>query len=199
MASRLLFDRTATLLFKEGNVARFQIDSLPTTAKICSLTLESIPDPRLLSGRGSLKERVMQIGQVAKLTEVSVDTVRHYERCGLLNGVARTPAGYRMYSSDAVEQIRIIRSALAVGFTNAELSRIFRTRNAGGAPCREVRAIAGVKLENLEQDIQRMQMLRRELKRVIRCWDKMLTAARPGQQAHLLEILLSQKSKGDRK
>jgi len=143
--------------------------------------------------------RAMRIGEVAALTGVSVDTVRHYERRGLLNMVARTASGYRMYSTDAVEKIRLIRSALAVGFTIAELSRIFKTRNAGGAPCREVRAQAVLKLKNLEEHIQKMHLLRSELKGIIRRWDKMLRGTTPGQQAHLLEILVSRKSKGDQK
>jgi DNA-binding transcriptional MerR regulator len=101
-----------------------------------------------------------------------------------------------MYSSEAVEQVRLIRSALAVGFTIAELSRIFKTRNAGGAPCQDVRAMAYRKLKDLEDNIHEMLSLRRELKRVLRRWDKMLKAAGPGQKAHLLQILVSRKSKG---
>jgi DNA-binding transcriptional MerR regulator len=141
----------------------------------------------------------MQIGEVARLTNVSVDTVRHYERQGLLNNISRTASGYRVYSSDAVEQIRLIRSALDVGFTIAELSRIFKTRHAGGAPCAEVRTMAGVKLRDLERDIAKMQSLRRELRTLIRRWDGILKTTRPGQPAHLLQVLVSHKSKGDRK
>ena len=65
----------------------------------------------------------MRIGEVARLTGVSRDTVRHYERRGLLKTTPRTEGGYRMYSPDAVEQIRLVRSALAVGFTIAERRR----------------------------------------------------------------------------
>ena len=104
-----------------------------------------------------------------------------------------------MYSPDAVEQIRLVRSALAVGFTIAELADIFKTRNSGAAPCKEVRAMAALKLTSLEELIQKMHLLRRELRGLLRRWDKMLTATVPGQQARLLEILVSQKSKGDEK
>jgi len=146
-----------------------------------------------------LKHRAMHIGEVARLTDVSVDTIRHYEKQGLLHNITRTLSGYRVYSHDAVPQIRLIRSALDVGFTIAELSRIFKIRNAGGAPCAEVLMLAGVKLRNLERDITDMQSLRRELKALIRRWDGMLKRTRPGHQAHLLQVLVSHQSKGDRK
>ena len=139
----------------------------------------------------------MRIGEVAALVGVSVDTVRHYERCGLLKKAPRTTAGYRMYSIDTVVRIRIIRSALAVGFTIAELSGIFKSRNAGGAPCREVRSMAGLKLKHLEDHIQDMQSLRGDLQRIIDRWNEMLRTTSHGQQARLLETLISQKPKGD--
>ena len=102
-----------------------------------------------------------------------------------------------MFSPDTVEQIRLVRSSLAMGFTIAELARILKTRNAGGVPCKEVRAMAAMKLSSLEEHIQKMHLLRRELKGLLRRWDRMLKAAAPGQQARLLEIIVSHKSKGD--
>ena len=57
--------------------------------------------------------------------------------------------------------------------------------------------MATMKLAGLERRIQEMELLRRELKRLVRRWNKMLNAVTPGQPARLLEILVSQKSKGD--
>ena len=82
---------------------------------------------------------------------VSTDTLRHYERVGVLAKPLRTRAGYRQYPPEAVLRVRLVRRALSIGFSLAELSRILRTRDRGGAPCREVRELAARKLEQLEQ------------------------------------------------
>ena len=87
----------------------------------------------------------MRSGELATMATVSTDTLRHYERLGLLPKPARTLANYRDYPAQAVERLRIIRNALAVGFSLDEIGRILRVRDQGGAPCHEVRRMAGEK------------------------------------------------------
>jgi len=65
-----------------------------------------------------------RIGELAKATGVSTDTLRHYERKGVLRS-ARSGNGYREYPKNALERVRTIRQALSVGFTLDELSTIF--------------------------------------------------------------------------
>ena len=81
----------------------------------------------------------LSAGQLARLSFVSTDSLRHYERVGVLPKPRRTPAGYRQYPPEAVARVRMIRRALALGFTLRELARVLRVREKGGAPCREVR------------------------------------------------------------
>ena len=83
----------------------------------------------------------LRAGELARLCGVSTDTLRHYERVGVLARPLRTRAGYRQYPAEALLRVRVVRRALAIGFTLAELSKILRTRDRGGAPCREVREI----------------------------------------------------------
>jgi DNA-binding transcriptional MerR regulator len=73
--------------------------------------------------------------ELASLSGVSADTIRHYERLGLLEKPIRTQGGYRLYPNDARDHVQTIRCALKAGFSLAELASIFKERDAGGAPC----------------------------------------------------------------
>jgi DNA-binding transcriptional MerR regulator len=84
----------------------------------------------------------MRSGQLARLIRVSPDTVRHYERLGLLSAPPRTSNGYRDYPPQAVERVRLIRRALSAGFSLPELKTILRIRDQGGVPCQRVRVMA---------------------------------------------------------
>ena len=143
-----------------------------------------------------MENRALRIGEVARRTGVSPDTLRHYERQGLIPKPKRTAAGYRMYSPDVIERVRLIRSALSVGFTIRELSRIFGIRDRGGVPCAEVRSLAAFKLDHLEKRIAEMQDLRVKLRSLIKTWDAMLSKVPAGRQARLLDVLIS-KNKGE--
>jgi len=131
----------------------------------------------------------LQIGELAELTEVSRDTLRHYERKGVLPRPARSAKGYRLYSAKAVERVRLVRRALAVGFTLDELARILAEREQGRAPCRDVHALAVSKLENLNERLREMEMLRGELKTIIGDWDERLATKSTDAPGHLLETL----------
>jgi len=91
-------------------------------------------------------DRRMRIGDVARACGVSTDTIRWYEKQRLLAPVHRERSGYRVYDAETIERVRVVRRAIAVGFSVAELARIFRQRAAGRPPCREVRAMAARKL-----------------------------------------------------
>ena len=82
-----------------------------------------------------------------------------------------------------------IRRALALGFSLAELARIFRVRERGGAPCREVRRLAQEKLVELEQRLADLTALRDDLRTLLTDWDRRLQATPEGTQARLLERL----------
>lgn len=127
-------------------------------------------------------------GELAKATGVSTDTLRHYERKGLLRP-HRTRNGYRQYSEDALERVRIIRRALAVGYTLDELSSIFKVLDRGGVPCREVRDLAASKLAAVESRLQELKALRDELKNSLIDWDARLAKTASGQKAGLLKTL----------
>jgi len=154
------------------------------------LTLESIPPFTILGVTGmSSKKQFYSSGELAELVGVSSDTLRHYERKGVLAQPLRKANDYRQYPASALQRVRLIRRAIAVGFTLDELASVFNVRDRGGAPCMEVRALAAAKLSDIETRLREMSELRKELRAVLRDWDQRLEHLVPGQRAHLLESL----------
>jgi len=123
------------------------------------------------------------------LCGVSTDTLRHYERVGVLAPPRRSAAGYRQYPPEAAGQVRMVRRALALGFSLSELARVFRVRAKGGAPCCEVRAMASAKLEQLEQQLADLAALHDHLRELLAEWDERLGRTPHGARAGLLEAL----------
>lgn len=128
-------------------------------------------------------------GALAELTGVSTDSLRHYEKKGLLAKPHRTDAGHRRYPPEAVDRVRLIQRALVIGFSLAELARVLRERDRGGAPCRAVRSLVGARRADLDRQIQDLIALRGELDGLISGWDARLAVTPPGKQAHLLQAL----------
>jgi MerR family transcriptional regulator, mercuric resistance operon regulatory protein len=134
-------------------------------------------------------KRMLRSGELAKLLRISPDTLRLYERKGLLPRPPRSENGYRSYPPEAIHRIRIIRAALSIGFTIDELADIFSQRDRGGAPCRQVREMAGAKLRNLENQVEALNALRDQVRSVLQKWDKVLKKTPQAQRAGLLEVL----------
>ncbi|MBZ5719379.1 MAG: heavy metal-responsive transcriptional regulator [Acidobacteriia bacterium] len=140
----------------------------------------------------------MRSGELAKQLGVSPDTLRLYERKGLLQRPPRSENGYRSYPPEAVDRIRVIRAALSIGFTIDELAEIFALRDRGGAPCQQVREMAGAKLKNLERQVQALNALRDQVRTVLQQWDKVLKKTPQTQRASLLEALAAGTATGAR-
>jgi DNA-binding transcriptional MerR regulator len=129
-----------------------------------------------------------RIGELAKATGVSTDTLRHYERKGVLHS-QRAGNGYREYPKEALERVQMIRQALAVGFTLDELGAVFKVFDRGGAPCQQVRGLAAAKLAQIETHLEEVIVLRDDLRDALKDWDKRLAKTASGQRAGLLKTL----------
>ena len=68
----------------------------------------------------------MKIGELAKIVNTNVETIRYYERIGLLENPTRTPSGYRNYSSDAVTQLQFIQNSQQLGFSLTEIKELLK-------------------------------------------------------------------------
>jgi len=134
-------------------------------------------------------------GELARMCGISTDSLRHYERAGVLPRPRRTPGGYRQYPPEAFKRVQLVRRALEIGFTLDELAQILRVRDAGGAPCREVRALAEAKLQQVKAKIDDLCALRDHMGRILADWDRRLTQTQLGARAGLLEALLHLRSR----
>ena len=137
----------------------------------------------------AMRTSPLRSGQLASLAGVSTDTLRHYERMGLLSS-QRASNGYREYQPEALARVRLIQHSLSVGFALDELAGFLTVRDKGGAPCKQVRAIASRKLEDLEGRIRALRELRDDLRAMLKDWDARLAGARNGGRAWLLETLV---------
>jgi DNA-binding transcriptional MerR regulator len=139
------------------------------------------------------KVRFWRAGELAKAVGVSTDTLRHYERKGILRP-QRSHNGYREYSEEALERVRMVRQAMAVGFTLDELSMILRVFDQGGAPCHAVRNLAVNKLAEIDKHLQDVIALRNELRESLKDWDAKLAKTTSGKRAGLLKSLAARES-----
>ena len=139
---------------------------------------------KVVDGNGSLSS-----GELAELAGVSRDTLRHYERKGVLARPLRGHNGYRQYPSEALQRVQLVRRALSVGFTLDELAKVLRVRDVGGAPCEEVRKIAAQKLLAVQDQLRELTELRDDLQKTLQDWDARLARRGKGRRANLLESL----------
>jgi DNA-binding transcriptional MerR regulator len=136
-----------------------------------------------------MNDRPLSPRELAELTSVSTDTLRHYERLGLLPAPRRTTGGYRRYAPAAVARVLLIQRALVVGLSLRELARVLRERDKGGSPCRSVRGLVADRLCDLDRRIDELVALRSELKTLLEDWDARLESTPVGHRARLLETL----------
>lgn len=131
----------------------------------------------------------MQSGELSRLAGISTDTLRHNEHLGVLPKPPRTNGGYRDYPANSLDRVRLVQSALRVGFTLPELATILKMRDRGDAPCHRVRAVAEHKLEQVKQQINDLIGMRNQVERILKDWDALLARTGNGKQARLLESL----------
>jgi MerR family copper efflux transcriptional regulator len=115
-----------------------------------------------------MSEETFTIGTLAERAGVNVQTVRYYERIGILPKPSRAKGGYRRYSSDAVARLQFIRHATHLGFTLTETKELLTLRARQGAPCRTVRTRAEEKLATIEKKLAELTELRDAVAQLVR-------------------------------
>lgn len=106
---------------------------------------------------------LLRIGEVARDADVNIQTVRYYERRGLLLPHSRSSGGYRLYSADATRIVRFIRRAQAIGFSLDEVTALLELRRANRGSSRDVRSIASAKIADIDARVQDLASMRATL------------------------------------
>jgi len=114
--------------------------------------------------------RDVTIGPLSKSTDTNIETIRYYERAGLLPVPARTSGGYRLYGTTHLKRLTFIRRARALGFSLAEVRKMLTLADQRRRPCAEVRVVAQAHLEDVKGKIADLRRMERVLKETVaRC------------------------------
>jgi|Deesub1362A_J573_1020465.scaffolds.fasta_scaffold00034_135 MerR family mercuric resistance operon transcriptional regulator len=127
----------------------------------------------------------LTIGEVARRAGVAVETVRYYERLGLIPPPPRKASGYRLYPEDTVRRIRFIRHAKELGFSLREVAELLALRLEPTTPCAQVKRRVQEKLQDIQRRMQALQRIEKTL-------EELLGACREGApitQCPILEAL----------
>ncbi len=102
---------------------------------------------------------MLMIGKLAREAGVTPDTVRYYEKEGLLAPARKSDAGYRLYDEDAARRLRFIRQAQQCGFSLTEIRELLTLKNSDAACCKDVKSVAIAKKLQLEHKIRALQAM----------------------------------------
>ncbi|HTV54985.1 MAG TPA: MerR family DNA-binding protein [Terriglobia bacterium] len=109
----------------------------------------------------------LTIGKIAKGAGVGVETLRFYEREGLIKEPPRRDSGYREYPADTVDRVRFIRRAQALGFSLREIKDLMALRIERGGTCAQVKRRAETKIVDIEERIRSLQRINRVLQKLV--------------------------------
>lgn len=108
----------------------------------------------------------LTIGKVAKCAAIGVETLRFYQRRGLIDVPPRKDSRYREYPADTVGRVRFIKRAKELGFSLREIKELTALRVAPGVPCTRVRKRAEAKIADIEERIRSLQRMKRSLQKL---------------------------------
>ena len=132
----------------------------------------------------------LTIGKVARLARVGVETIRFYEREGLVAKPPRTPSGYRQYPKETVARIRFIRRAKKLGFTLKEIKELLALRVDPGTTCGDIRRRAKAKIAAIQEKVAALEKMKEALEKLaVQCRGK-----GPTSECPILEALEEEES-----
>lgn len=108
-----------------------------------------------------------RIGKMTELVGLSADTLRYYEKIGLLPTIARNSGGVRLYADKDASRLRFIKRAQRMNFSLAEIAQLLEMRDSPGSVRKEVRALTQQKLLQVEEQLEDLNILRDEMRLLI--------------------------------
>ena len=130
----------------------------------------------------------LTIGEIAKRAGIGLETVRFYERKGLIEEPPRTDSGYRQYPEDVVARLRFISRAKDLGFSLKEIAELFSLRVDPDTTCADIKRRAEAKITTMEEKIRSMQGIQRALTKLAAS----CSGTGPAGDCPILETLESQ-------
>jgi DNA-binding transcriptional MerR regulator len=107
--------------------------------------------------------RGLRVGELAAAAGIAPDTVRYYERAGLLPAPPRTASGYRTYDGDALDRLRFIQGAQRLGLRLRDIAELLDVRDTGVCPCEPAEQLLLRRLAELDAEMARLAALRAEM------------------------------------
>ncbi len=116
--------------------------------------------------------KYLTIGQLAKKAGVNIDTIRYYEKQGLIPKPSRRESGYRQYSEDSVKRILFIKRAKELGFSLKEISELLSLRLGSSTTCGDVKKRADIKIAEIGEKIQTLQRMKTALIKLVKACEE---------------------------
>ena len=118
-------------------------------------------------GTLTVQGRPLRIGELADAAGVTPDTIRYYERAGLLPAPDRTTSGYRAYDSGAVDRLRFIQGGQRLGLRLADIRDLLAVRDTGTCPCEPAEDLLTRRLAEVDAEVARLTALRSDMARML--------------------------------
>ena len=113
-------------------------------------------------------ERTMSIGALAKKSGIGIETIRYYERIGLLVPLERKASGYRVFNTESFKTLRFLKHAQELGFSLAEIKELLKLRADKESRCEDVQTRALKHLQDVEEKIEKLESIQVVLSKLIR-------------------------------
>jgi DNA-binding transcriptional MerR regulator len=109
----------------------------------------------------------LRVAELAAAVGVGPDTIRYYERTGLLAPPPRTPGGYRRFPPESVDRLRFIQGCQRLGLRLREIGELLSIRDTGECPCEPAETLLRHRIDELDQELARLATLRADLVRMV--------------------------------
>ncbi len=113
------------------------------------------------------EEKLLRIGEISSITKVSIETIRYYEKLGLLQALKRTEGGFRLFSPEIVGRLNFIKRSQSLGLSLTEIGQLLQIHDRGEMPCSKVRQTLKIKIEEIDDRIEQLKDLKIKLQSLI--------------------------------
>jgi DNA-binding transcriptional MerR regulator len=171
-----------------GSVPDKSVGQRPAAEKMAPIESPlAVPaTPYAVQSEPARESATLTIGTVARMAQVSTDTVRYYEKEGLLSPVRKSDAGYRLYNEEAVRRLNFIKHAQHCGLSLSEIRELLEIKKRNDSCCNDVRTVAIHKKLQLESKIKALQAMSNALTELI---DVCTDDGKPADECPILAAL----------